>query len=143
MNSSVFIDSNVWFSAFYKEGVCSRLLKNIQSLGWQVFVSELVMEEVIKNIQLKIPKTLSFFINYLKENNIVVLKNPSATHLLQYRDLAEKHDLPILISAIDYKCAYFITGNLRDFRVDKINNKFGMRLIMPSDFLKLLNKEPK
>ena len=61
MKSAVFIDSNVWFSAFYKKGVCSKLLKNIKSLDWQVCVSELVLEEIIRNIQLKIPNALSFY----------------------------------------------------------------------------------
>lgn len=136
MKSVIFIDSNVWFSAFYKKGVCSKLLNIIESSGWQVCVSELVLEEVIKNIQLKIPSALSFFIDYLKEYKIIILKNPPTTHLLQYGDLAEKHDLPILISAIDYKCTYFITGNIKDFKVNQIKNKLRLKVIMPSDFLK-------
>lgn len=138
MNPSVFIDSNVWFSAFYNDGVCFKLLLKIKSLGWKVFISELVLQEVIRNIQLKIPHTLSFFINYLKENNIVVLKNPPITHLPQYKDLAGKNDLPILISAIEYRCAYFITGNIKDFHLDQIKNKFTLMVITPSDFLNLL-----
>jgi len=135
---SVFIDSNVWFFAFYKEGICSKLLENIESTGQKVFISELVLEEVMRNIQIKIPNTLSFFINYLKENKIIVLKNPSATKLLQYSGLAEKHDLPILLSAIEYKCDYFITGNLQDFNLQKIKNKSKIVLISPRRYVETI-----
>lgn len=134
MKPSVFIDSNVWFSAFYKERICSKLLETIESSGWKVFISELGLEEVIKNIQLKIPSALLFFIDYLKENKITVLKNPSITKLLHYKGLAEKHDLPILVSAIEYKCDYFITGNLSDFDLKKIKYKSKIIIMSPREY---------
>ena len=134
MKHSVFIDSNVWFSAFYREGVCSRLIKNTISIGWKVFISELVLEEVIRNIQLKAPHALSFFTDFLKENKINVLKNPSTTKLFKYKGLTEKHDLPILVSAIEYTCDYFITGNLRDFDLKKIIKRTSMILSSPREY---------
>lgn len=140
MKPSIFVDSNVWFSAFYKEGICSKLLENIKSLGRSVFISELVLEEVMRNIQLKIPNTLSFFINYLKENKTNVLKNPPITKLLQYGGLAEKHDLPILVSAIEYKCDYFITGNLKDFDLKKIQKRSKIILISPKGYVELVGE---
>lgn len=132
--SSVFIDSNVWFSAFYRKGICSKLIEKSISLGCKVCISELVLEEVIKNIQLKIPSALPFFIDYLKENKITVLKNPSITKLFQYKGLAEKHDLPILVSAIEYKCDYFITGNLSDFDLKKIKIKSKIIIMSPREY---------
>lgn len=140
MKSSVFIDSNVWFSAFYKEGSCSKLLENIKSLGWKVFVSELILEEVIRNIQLKTPNALSPFVNYLKENKIVVLKNPSSKLLTQYKKLAKFEDLPIIISAFESKCDYFITGNMKDFNLTSINKISKIKILTPTEFLKQINK---
>ncbi len=140
MKASVFIDSNVWFSAFYKEGSCSKLLRNIKSLGWKVFISELVLEEVIRNIQLKIPNTLSFFIKYLKENKIVVSKNPSSKSLTQYKKLAKFEDLPIIISAVESKCNYFITGNIKDFNLTLINKINKIKILTPTEFLKQIDK---
>lgn len=140
MKSSVFIDSNVWFSVFYKEGSCSKLLEDIKSLGWKVFISELVLEEVIKNIQLKIPNTLSFFVNYLKENKIIVLKNPSPKSLTQYKKLAKFEDLPIIISTVESKCNYFITGNIKDFNLTLINKINKIKIFTPAEFLKQIDK---
>lgn len=140
MKSLVFIDSNVWFSAFYKEGSCLKLLRNIRSLGWRVFISELVLEEVIRNIQLKIPNTLSLFINYLKESRVVVLKNPSSKLLTQYKKLAKFEDLPIIISAFESKCDYFITGNIKDFNLTLINKINKIKILTPAEFLKQIHK---
>lgn len=135
MKPSVFIDSNVWFSAFYKEGACSKLLENIESFGLKVYISEFILEEVIRTVQIKIPKTLSFFINYLKENKTTVLKNPSLDELLQYDGLARKTDLPIIIAAIEFKCDFFITGNLKDFNYAKIKKISNIIITSPREYL--------
>ena len=139
MKPSVFIDSNVWFSAFYKSGSCSTIHQEVNSMGWRVFISELVLEEVIKNIQLKIPKALSFFIKYLKENKITVCKNPPDRLLIEYRYLAKFEDLPIIISAIKTKCDYFITGNIKDFDLNLIKKISRIKILNPSNFLKQLH----
>lgn len=85
MKPSVFIDSNIWFSAFYKEGLCSKLLEKIQTLGWKTHISELVLDEVVRNIQLKIPTTLSSnshfdFIPSIKSN-------PTINHPTSHKQL--------------------------------------------------------
>lgn len=140
MKPPVFIDSNVWFSAFYKEGTCSKLLKDIRFLDWKIFISELVLEEVIRNIQLKIPKALSFFVKYIKENKVVVLKNPLSVLLTRYKKLAKFEDLPIIISAIESRCNYFITGNIKDFNPLFIKKVSRIKILMPAEFLKQINK---
>lgn len=140
MNKLVFIDSNIWFSAFYKEGVCARIFRKIARSGWKIIISEIILEEIIRNIKLKIPKTLPFVLEYIKTINPIVLKNPSVSLLDTYKELAEKHDLPILISAIEYKCDYFLTGNLKDFNTQKIKKKSKIILISPKKFVGLLRE---
>lgn len=135
MKPSVFIDSNVWFSAFYKDGICSKLLENTGASGQKICISELVLEEIIRNVQLKIPSVLPLFINYVKENKICVLKNPSASQLLRYQGLAEKCDLPILVAAIEFKCNFFITGNLKDFNFPRIKKVSNIIIISPREYL--------
>jgi len=93
----------------------------------------LVLDEVVRNIQLKIPTTLSLFVDYLKVNKIIVLKNPTSSQLLPYKELAEKHDLPILASAIEFKCDYLLTGNLKDFNIQRVKKKAKITLISPKE----------
>ena len=42
----VFVDSNIWFSAFYKKGKASELLEKLISEKYTVVISELVLEEI-------------------------------------------------------------------------------------------------
>lgn len=137
MKSSVFIDSNVWFSAFYKEGACSRILKQVVIPDWNIVISEIILEEIVRNFRLKIPKTLPIVLEYIQKIKPVVIKNPSASQLYKYRELAEKHDLPILVSAIEYGCTYFLTGNLKDFNITKIKQESKIILISPKEFQKI------
>lgn len=140
MRTSVFVDSNVWFSAFYKVGVCSRLLKIVESSEYQVNISELVLEEIIRNIQLKIPRALPYFLDYLKKYKIIVLKNPHFKLLEKYKKLSHFEDLPIIISAFESNCDYFITGNIKDFNIQLINKISKIKILIPSEFLKIIDK---
>lgn len=134
--TTVFIDSNIWFSAFYKEGVCSKLLRKLTDSSCEIIVSELVLEETIRNIKQKIPDVLSSAVAYLDKIKPTVVKNPKLTKLRQYHDLTNKKDLPILVSALEYKCKFFITGNIKDFKVGEIKKKTGLRILKPSEFIK-------
>ena len=49
----VFIDSNIWFSAIYKAGNCSQLLQTLSQNKWEIVISELVLREILRNIEVK------------------------------------------------------------------------------------------
>lgn len=133
----VFIDSNVWFSAFYKKGVCSQLLENLNNKKFEVVISRFVLEEIVINIKNKLPSVLSLVYNFFQEYTVTVVKNPTIDELKNYLSLADKKDLPILVSALNYKCNYFITGNIKDFEAEKIKKKYGLRILIPKKALKI------
>lgn len=135
----VFIDSNVWFSAVYKQGTCSQLIQMMRQRKWEIVISELVLEEVLRNIDAKKPSASLLISEYLKIVNPIVLKNPDETALNKYLDLAHTDDLPILVSAIKYPCRYFITGNIKDFQVEAIKKKTKLKIMTPALFLAELN----
>jgi len=59
---------------------------------------------------------------------------------MQQNNLADKKDIPTLVAAIEYNCKFFITGNIKDFRVEEIFNKHKLKVLPPADFLKLLEE---
>jgi len=140
-DKKIFIDSNVWFSAFYKKGVCSDLIELLHKLNLEIVVSELVLEEILTNIKEKIPDALPLVIEYLKLIKPTVVKNPKKEEILKYKNLASLKDLPILISAFKYQCQYFISGNTKDFKINLIQKKFNLKILKPADFLKIFGKE--
>lgn len=133
----VFIDSNVWFSSFYKEGVASRLVKKLNTKRYEVVISQLVLEEVVINIKKKLPSVLPLVYDFLQQYPITVIKDPSSKTLGKYIGLADKKDLPILTSALEYQCDYFVTGNIKDFKVNQVGKKYGLKILNPGEALKI------
>lgn len=132
-NIKIFIDSNVWFSAFYKKGVPFLVLETLKNQKYEVVISELVLEEVVRNIKNKYPTILPLVYNFFQQYPLSIIKNPSLLNLQKHKGLAEKKDLPILIAAFQYKCKFLITGNLKDFKIKGIKEKLGLRVISPRD----------
>lgn len=131
----VFIDTNVWFSAFWNEGTCAQLLQVLRTSPYELVVSQLVLEELIRNSKKKIPNLLPFIIDYLDTTKPTVVKNPKKEKARLYIGLARLDDLSILVSAIQYHCRYFITGNIKDFQVEKIQKKTKLQVVTPVAFL--------
>jgi predicted nucleic acid-binding protein len=140
-NKKIFIDSNVWFSAFYKKGVYSNLIETLCKLNFEIVICELVLEEILKNIREKIPDALPLVIEYLKIVKPTVVKNLKKEVALKYKNLASLKDIPILISAFEYQCQYFITGNIKDFKVNLIEKKLNLKILKPAEFLRILEKK--
>ena len=140
-NKKIFIDSNVWFSAFYKKSVCSNLIETLHQINFEIVICELVLEEILKNIKEKIPDALSLVIEYLKIIKPTVVKNLKKEVALKYKNLASLKDIPILISAFEYRCQYFITGNIKDFKVKLIEKELNLKIIKPAKFLRILGKK--
>jgi|GEM_PF-983240 len=136
----VFIDTNIWFSTLYKEGTCSKLLRQLNKSSYEIVISELVLEEIIRTIQKKTPSILPFVIEYLDTTKVIVAKNLEKKAISQYHHLADIKDAPILATAVEYECSYFVTGNLKDFKIDQIGKKHTLIVVSPADFLKDFQK---
>lgn len=134
----VFIDSNVWFSAFYKKGVASGLISELLHGEFEIVVSELVLEEMIRNIGKKLPTALSSVSQFFQECPVTVIKNPRVKQLRKFTGLAQRKDLPILISALNYQCNFFVTGNKKDFRISKIKTQHHLLVLNPREMLEKL-----
>ena len=131
----VFVDSNIWFSAFYKTGSCSQLLKLLTDQKHKIIINEQVLEEIIRNIKIKIPSALPLIIEYINQAKPIVVKNPRKPFLEKYKNLSHHKDLPIVIAAINYKCHYFITGNLADFNINQTKKLTVLKILSPSRFI--------
>lgn len=135
--SKVFIDSNVWFSAFYKKGGTSQLIEKLFQEKFEIIISEIVLEEIVRNIKNKLSKILPSVYRFFQEYPITIIKNPTLKKVKTFSPLADKKDLPILISAVNYKCNFFITGNTKDFKVLKIEQKYNLKILTPKKALVL------
>ena len=125
----IFIDSNIWFSAFYKKGQAFNLLEKCREKRFEVVISQLVLEEIIRNIKKKLSRKLENAQKFLITYPLVIVKNPSKKDFIKVKGLAHKKDTPILVAALNYKCQFLVTGNLKDFEEKSIKKKFNLEVI--------------
>lgn len=132
----VLVDSNVWFSAFYKkDSIPSKLIQQLFERKAEIVISQGVLEEIFRNIKRKLPQALPLIKNFFKLYPVTVVKDPSLSQIKKIKNLAKAHDLPVLSSAINYNCNFFITGNKKDFASKKIKQKFNLVILNPREFL--------
>ena len=130
---SVFLDSNVLFSAaYYGERSTSYILFKLQEKRLiSIFISSFVVLETVNNLQDKRPEKLGL----LKE-----LMDRATTLDDVVIDLPVLSSLPtadriILSAAVVYDIKYFLTGNTRDFK-DLYGKTIGKTVVLkPRDFL--------
>ena len=133
----VFLDTNVWFSAFYRSKNCHLILKAVSQKKFTLVISRLIIRELTKNINQKFPQGLELIGRYLLVNNPEMIED-SLEISRKYEALADHKDLPILMAAYRGKIKYFVTGNTKDFAIKEIKAKLHIEVITPSKFVELL-----
>lgn len=135
----IVIDTNVILSALYsRNGVSNRFLPKIDSEKFSTHISVSLLfeyEDVLFRNHSKLPYSiseLSHVLNYICDvavkHEIFYLWRPT---------LSDPKDDHILELAIAGNVDYIVTYNLSDFRgIDK----FGIKAIVPHDFLKLIGE---
>lgn len=132
----VFIDTNVWFSAFYGSPNAEKIATaHIQS-QIQGVISEPVLQELIVNLKTKIPLALPSLRQLLSTAPPQILKNPPSLPP-NFRTLAHPKDAPLLLACYQAKIPFFVTGNLKDFHLAPIKQKLNINVLPPADAVKL------
>jgi predicted nucleic acid-binding protein len=137
---TVFLDSNVLFSVAWtgREKSRSAILFELQSLGFlRLFISRLVLEEVMSNLRGKRPEAVPFFEELLEDvkvvPDLVVAGGDRRVEALP------ENDRVILSTAVAHEMDFFLTGNTRDFH-GIYRRRIGRTLILtPREFL---NRQP-
>lgn len=132
-----FIDTNVWFSAFYGSANCQAILGAYTKGQFEAIISRTVVRELTKNLGNKFPKGLDLVGKFLATYPPEMIESVSKIES-KLKGLADVKDLPILQEAYSTKVKYFITGNIKDFDVAMIKKKLNIQVISPVDFVKLL-----
>ena len=130
---TVFLDSNVWFSAFYtdlKGSYPSVILKLAQTGVFDLYYCTLVALELRHNVRKKIPEKEDALNNMLEHAE-------KLTDVLLDLEILKKlpeGDRVILSTAIYNRMGVFVTGNMRDFE-SLLGKRIGKTWILtPRDF---------
>ncbi len=130
----VFLDTNIWFSAFYGSGNCRNIIELHAQKKIEAVVSRLVVQELTQNLGSKYPQGLKLVADFFSKFPPEMADDCFEIDR-KLKNLADPKDLPILLSAYLAKTEYFVTGNIKDFAVKKIFDKLKIKVVMPKDFV--------
>lgn len=133
----IFFDTNVWFSSLYGSENCQKLTDAHQDEKIIVVISPLVLDEVVRNVKKKIPDYFDDLQKYLLGYPPEVVPNPSnIPH--KFIGLVSPQDLPIFVSAVQANVDFFVTGNIKDFQVDRLEKLTKIKIMTPKEAVKAL-----
>jgi putative PIN family toxin of toxin-antitoxin system len=131
------MDTNVLFSALYSDkGPAGEILDYFINGKLNVVVSQQVLEELIRNIKVKLPQALPVFQSLLVNAPPMIIKNPSSMEIAEWGKVINFEDAGILASAVSVQADYLLTGDRHFFENPQIARKSGLRIVTPAQFLK-------
>lgn len=134
MTPRIFVDTNVWFSAFYGSENSERIVKDHINGKIKAVISQKVLFELVENISKKIPQALPGLQKLLESAPPEIVMSPSEVPQVIV-PLAEKKDRIILAAAFKSEVGVFVTGNIKDFNVVKIKELLGIIILTPKQFV--------
>lgn len=141
----VMLDSNIIISGITYPRCCFEILKHVIKQDIKLVVSEAILREVNKNIQIKFPTYVNDLKDFLLDCPFELVQHPAKTEIAKNRDLIrDVSDIPIALAAIQAGVDFFVTGD-RDFLGDndtlkKLKKHF--MIVSPIIFLKEIMNWP-
>ncbi len=114
----LFIDADALFAGSAspsKHGASLLILRLAEITLIEALASEQVVTEAERNLEAKLPQALPAF-RHLISRCLTIVPDPDPGDLTPYSGLADPKDLPILVAALQEKCNWLVTFNIRDFQ---------------------------
>ena len=133
----IFLDANIWFSSLYGSANCERLIDAHIKGRLKAVISRQVLEEILRNLEEKLPDGIPVFSKIVKEKPPIVLKDPDKITSV-VKILVHQKDQLIFQSALSAKVKIFVTGNTKDFNIQRIKKTYGIQVLSPKQAVEFL-----
>lgn len=134
MAPKIFLDTNVWFSALYGSKNCQKIIDTHTEGEITAVVSHEVLTELLRNLKLKIPHVFASFEQILISSPPEIITDPQEVSK-QMKLLTHQKDQGIFVAAILAEVDYFVTGNIKDFQVDKLEKLTKIKIMTPKEIV--------
>jgi predicted nucleic acid-binding protein len=134
----VFLDSNVILSGLLSERGAPRILLDLLSLRLPFFIGSTErynLIEIERNLKKKMPSLLPLFKLYLPKLNLKIIPLPRPKDIRDFSGRISEKDIPVLISAIQSKADFLVTGDKQHFGKMKELNEYPFQVATPSEFV--------
>lgn len=130
----VFIDTNVWFSAFYGSPNSEKVVKAHIEGKIQAVVCRQVLRELVSNINKKIPRAMVLLKKLMEFAPPMVVDNTNFVSPLVTKYVHRKDQI-IFQSAINSRSELFVTGNVKHFTAKHISK---IKIVTPKEAVGLI-----
>jgi uncharacterized protein len=140
----IFLDSNVILSGLLSERGAPRILLDLLSLRLPFLMGSTGrynLIEIERNLKKKRPDLLPSFRTYLPKLHLKVIPLPRPEDVRDFFGQIAEKDVPVLISAIESKADFLVTGDKQHFGKMKKLDKYPIRVVAPSEFIDTLLPE--
>jgi predicted nucleic acid-binding protein len=134
----VFLDSNVILSGLLSEKGAPRILLDLVSLGLPFLIGSTGrynLTEIERNLKKKKPDLLSVYKIYLPKLNLKIIPLPRIEEVRGFSGRIAEKDIPVLLSAIQSKADYLVTGDKQHFGKMKGLDEYPIQVVTPSEFI--------
>lgn len=114
----LFVDADALFAGAaspQEYGASLVILRLAEITLLDAFTSYQAVTEAERNLAKKLPDALPAF-QLIVQRCLTVIPTPTAEALRPLTGLADRKDLPILVAALQAKCPYLATFNIRHFQ---------------------------
>jgi predicted nucleic acid-binding protein len=132
----IFLDSNVILSGLFSDRGAPRILLDILSLNLSVITGvtgRYNILEIERNLKAKLPAAVPVYKEYIGKLNLRIIPIPALEEVKKFAGVIAEKDIPVLVSAMNGKAEYLITGDKKDF--GKLKGDYPFKITGPSDFL--------
>jgi predicted nucleic acid-binding protein len=135
-----FVDTNVFFSAFYRPGSPPEAILTHPIHGTiTIVISRQVLEELVATLREKQPHLVPTLQAFLTNAPPEVCSEPTAEEVHQATQWINRDDAPILAAAKKSGADCVVTGNTRHFTTE-VAKRAGIAIFNPAQYLTLLEQ---
>ena len=134
----VFLDSNVILSGLLSDRGAPRVLLDLLSIDLP-FLKGLTgrynIIEIERNLNKKLPACIPVYKEYFPKINLEIIPLPTMEEINKYAGATAAKDIPVLVSALNGKADFLVTGDKKDFSPLKRNGSLPLKIVSPAEFL--------
>jgi len=138
-----FLDSNVIISGFLSAKGAPRIILDLLCLhlpNLQGMTGAYNMIEIERNLARKLPSALPVFQEYLPRMNLEIVPLPKYEELEPWFGITADKDVPVIVSAINGKADFLVTGDTCDFGALMRRDDLPFRVLTPAVFVVLMGE---
>lgn len=140
MSALVFVDANVLLAGSGSRSGASRAVLSLGEFGLiQLVATRQVLDEVERNLRLKLPAGLPVLAELLLHIQLRVLDNPAPGAFERWFSLIEPADAPLLEAALQAGAPYFLTLNSKHF-TPAVAAATGLNILTPGEFVQQIRR---